>query len=908
MPALAARALRAWRSCGGGGGRALSIVVAGDAGRDALAETIASARAVDGAEVVLAPGPDVLAAADAGVGRATRDLVLVVRAGDLVRPRAVVSAVAELGAGTVAWAAPADRGWRASWLSGGRPGGPVTDLAPWAVVVRRDAWRPVAGGSSTWSTAVLEVLLASEPVVLEDAFVERRGGAGRGAQAANPSALPTLPETVAALGEVTRRVADTPFEDAWADHLAEVVVPRLLDETERATDEQWASLRDLARALDPHRASALPRALLTLAIDDRRDDLVLLATDAWAQGHTFAAEVDGADLVATWTVALPRDTRVLTQEESPLRAQLHRRTADRAEVHLGIPHVVLERPVTLTVHGTVLSPRPDPAATRWLADPFATGLSVSLPMTAAETTLPLRLQVDDVVREATLVVPPAPARPTGTVITAIRLEDDHLVVHHTGDGTALRLVADHGTWPEPERRAGVVRWRLVHRRWGRTQLVPSGHHRLLVGDSPAQAAPGVLPLDDLAGSHRLTGWRGPHGGLVLRLAPPLTDDELGPRAQRLLRDTYARDPRPVDPDLWWFESFAGAAATDNPLAIHDELRRRRPGLRAVWSVSDVGQWVPEGVLPLVRHSAAWYDALARAGTLVVSTELDEYFVRRPGQLVVQCFHGYPSKAMGRDQWAALDLMPREIAMLRRRGADTWSVILTPTPEMTDVYRQQYAYSGPALEHGYPRDDALVRADDDDRRRVREQLGIGDRFAVLHAPTWREHLALRPRLAESADLLDVAELARLLGPDHVVLHRGHRFHRPGAEVPGVIDVTDHPEINDLIIASDAAVLDYSSLRFDYALVDRPMVFLVPDLEDYAAGTRAFITPFTETAPGPLVTSTAEVAAALAEPARLAERWAEARSAFRATYQPWQDGQAASRVVDGLLRLREEPDAG
>ena len=82
-------------------------------------------------------------------------------------------------------------------------------------------------------------------------------------------------------------------------------------------------------------------------------------------------------------------------------------------------------------------------------------------------------------------------------------------------------------------------------------------------------------------------------------------------------------------------------------------------------------------------------------------------------------------------------------------------------------------------------------------------------------------------------LDVDAAAAALGDSHVLLLRGHRFHDAGPSRPGVIDVTDHPEINELILASDVAVLDYSSLRFDYALTGRPMVFLVPDLADYTA---------------------------------------------------------------------------
>ncbi|HET9841481.1 MAG TPA: CDP-glycerol glycerophosphotransferase family protein, partial [Nocardioides sp.] len=111
----------------------------------------------------------------------------------------------------------------------------------------------------------------------------------------------------------------------------------------------------------------------------------------------------------------------------------------------------------------------------------------------------------------------------------------------------------------------------------------------------------------------------------------------------------------------------------------------------------------------------------------------------------------------------------------------------------------------------------------------------------------------------------------------------------------------PEINELILASDVAVLDYSSLRFDYALTGRPMVFLVPDLADYTAGVRGFLFPFAETAPGPLVATTDEVVAQVRDVAALSATWGERVRAFDERFNPYQDGHAAARMLDAILTL-------
>jgi CDP-glycerol glycerophosphotransferase len=237
--------------------------------------------------------------------------------------------------------------------------------------------------------------------------------------------------------------------------------------------------------------------------------------------------------------------------------------------------------------------------------------------------------------------------------------------------------------------------------------------------------------------------------------------------------------------------------------------------------------------------------------------------------------------------------------LRRTSRD-WDLILTPAPEMDEHYRREYAYDGPILSHGYPRDDVFLgdRAGPL-RRRTRELLGVEPgQTVVLYAPTWRDDLAARFGSSHLVQHLDLEQAAQALGDDHVLLMRGHRYHQPGGSGrsgPRIIDVTTYPEINDLLLAADVAVLDYSSIRFDFALTGRPMVFLVPDLEQYTTGSRGFLYPFEDSAPGPLLGSAAEVVEALRDLDTLRRDHAADYERFNATYNHRQDGRSAERVV-------------
>jgi CDP-glycerol glycerophosphotransferase (TagB/SpsB family) len=910
--------------------------------------------------------PTWAAAATAGARAARGEHLLFLRGCDLLAPDAVARAAGSLAASGAhlatglleqtghpePWLATAQREAHAEPDRGVVPADrpPLAgDLAIGNKLLRRRAWLAGPGGfgpDDDWllSPAVAAVLAAAPGVdVLDSPFSTYAHDHGFRPYSATPSPWAGL----AAWQRRTEAVADvlsgSPLAPAWEHQLAAVELPRFLVDAERATPAQWATLQRLAAELvqrlgaAPAGSSAAARALVRLAAQDRRTDVAAVAAEVAGLGDDLPTTRDGERVLVAWAsgLELPPDARVLSVAETPARAHAQRTrwAAGGREVDLlvEVRHVDLgpDTEVLVEQHGTGpagagLPTRalPHDEATRWAGRRFqrAAGVRVTVPGDAA-TTLRLTVRRGDLVRHGALTLPGRPVPPASApvVVSGLELDDDVLVVHARGgveDLAGLRLLDSRDrrvpVHVDPRPDEGVVRVELRTERFG----VPTwlaGPHRLVTDrGNVAVAEPlrGRLPLapgDELRGErHRVRAHLGPRGGLVLGLGPPLADDEVGAFAQEQLRAGYARTGAAVDPDLFYFETYAGRTATDSPLAILEELRRRRPGLRALWGISDHSQRAPEGTTPVLLRSRAWYDALATAGVLVLNTDVEAWFHRRPDQFLLQTFHGYPSKAMGRGQWEALDHSPSRIATFRARGVDTWSAILTPTPEMTRHYREQYDYDGPALERGYPRDDDLVGPGAEARRRAtRRTLGIEEhQTAVLYAPTWREHLATRPRAAAMTDHLDVAEAAEALGPEHVLLLRGHRFHDPVGVPAGrgrVVDVTAYPEINDLVLASDAAVLDYSSLRFDYALTGRPMVFLVPDLEEYDAGSRSFLFPFAPTAPGPFVRDTAGVVAALRDLPALRREHADAIAAVNAEFNPWADGHAAERVVDGLLAL-------
>jgi CDP-glycerol glycerophosphotransferase len=226
------------------------------------------------------------------------------------------------------------------------------------------------------------------------------------------------------------------------------------------------------------------------------------------------------------------------------------------------------------------------------------------------------------------------------------------------------------------------------------------------------------------------------------------------------------------------------------------------------------------------------------------------------------------------------------------------VLLAPDEETAEFLRESFRWQGEVLVAGSPHTDQLVTGDRATARTaLRQRLGLPVSTVVLHAPAARDpHDVAR---VEGRTGLDVAALARELGPAYTVLWRGEAGdRRPAPDLTGVVDVSRYDDLGGLLLACDVAVLDYSGLRFDWALTGRPAIFHVPDLERWSEG-RTTAVAREESSPGPRVHTVAGVATCVRDAASLEAAYADQVTAFNARFNALNDGRATARVVAALL---------
>ncbi len=285
-----------------------------------------------------------------------------------------------------------------------------------------------------------------------------------------------------------------------------------------------------------------------------------------------------------------------------------------------------------------------------------------------------------------------------------------------------------------------------------------------------------------------------------------------------------------------FSNFNGKGFGCNPKYIALELLRRGIGTDLVWLARSPAGGFPPGVRTVpwggVRALAEW----ATAQVIVNNVRMGGFFARgfrkKKGQTYIQTWHGsYGIKKMEAD---CADLPDRYVRMAEIDSRRT-DLLLTNSRWMTDLYRRNFWYDGEIFESGSPRNDILAAAPEPGRiAAIRSTIGLsaGERM-VLYAPTFRD------RDKDFFPQIDPASVVRALqlrfGGRWVLALRGHPVRKVRSDPPaGVLDVSDAPDVQEILGAADAVITDYSSCAFDFLLTGRPVFAFAPDLREYEAG--------------------------------------------------------------------------
>jgi CDP-glycerol glycerophosphotransferase len=501
----------------------------------------------------------------------------------------------------------------------------------------------------------------------------------------------------------------------------------------------------------------------------------------------------------------------------------------------------------------------------------------------------------------------AAGRPCEAVLTRKGSTDRH-VVAMPRDGERFTITIEASAMPSFGRQLPLRdgSWQLAVREIGQGsgETDDDGDGITPIYDHARLAEVGDKRLNFGPKSYRFTtsGYDSP----ILTVGPALKILEHGRVQRKVLRSVYypLQQRRPLR-DAVVFVSWKGKQCSDNPRAIAEELRRRGDTRDHIWVVNDWAVPAPGGATSVLVGTEDYYEALARCKYLISNDDMQSWYTKRDGQVYVQTWHGTPLKRIGFDVAQPQFISGTSYLDHLKQEVTKWDLLLSPNPFSTPIMRQAFRYDGEICESGYPRNDVLCSGDAERiADRVRARLGIpAGKRVIMYAPTWRDDQYYASGRYRFDFRLDLEQAWEQLGDDYVILLRGHHHMAddiPAGTRPGfVINVTAYPDISELFLVSDALITDYSSVMFDFAPTGRPMIFYTYDLAQYRDNLRGFYFDFEAAAPGPLLSTSGEVMAAIANLDEVAEQYADAYRAFAAKFCPLDDGKAAARACDRIF---------
>lgn len=368
---------------------------------------------------------------------------------------------------------------------------------------------------------------------------------------------------------------------------------------------------------------------------------------------------------------------------------------------------------------------------------------------------------------------------------------------------------------------------------------------------------------------------------------------------------------PVDKKMIIFQSSNGRNYTGNPRYVYEEMVRQ--GLdqeyECIWFFFDTSIKVPGRCKKIRNNYFSYFWYLMRAGIWLFDSRQLSYMRKKKSVTYIQTWHGTPLKKLAldmdrMDMGGSTDI--ENYHQQFRKTCRDWDYLVSQNKFSTEIFKSCFAFNDrPILQIGYPRNDVLINDNYPDKiREYKEKLGLPlDKKVILYAPTWRDNEYSEKGKYKFASKLDFDKVRKELADDYVFIVKYHYL------VSDQIDWTPYKgfvytfdetkDIAWLYLVSDMLITDYSSVMFDYSLLERPMLFFAYDLEDYKENLRGFYFDFVNDVPGPISKDTDQLIRDIKE--YNTNNWKEKYKIYHDKFNSIDDGHASQKIIDVIKKV-------
>lgn len=339
---------------------------------------------------------------------------------------------------------------------------------------------------------------------------------------------------------------------------------------------------------------------------------------------------------------------------------------------------------------------------------------------------------------------------------------------------------------------------------------------------------------------------------------------------------------------------------DNPEAMYDYLKTHYPSMTTIIMLKNVIREYPEFEnAKVVSYGTKeyWY-YLARSKYFVNNVNYtEEQRFKRPGQVEIQTMHGTPLKTLGFD--VLDDWTDRTYNAVRRKN-NNWDYLLTPSDWVADYAKKAFVVSPTIIKSGYPRNDRLFKPySNQEKDDLKQKIGLPlDKKIIAYTPTWHSKGEV-----PIGSYLDVESFYNAIPDDTFVVLKNHHFEKWTGLFEKYSDkfayVSDDATIENLYIVADALITDYSSVMFDFVLLNKPMIFFAFDYDHYIED-RGLNFDLHDIAPGPFVTNQKDLEKWIKKIDKITEEFTNRVEIFKQQFVQYDTGNASAMSLERLFK--------
>lgn len=360
-----------------------------------------------------------------------------------------------------------------------------------------------------------------------------------------------------------------------------------------------------------------------------------------------------------------------------------------------------------------------------------------------------------------------------------------------------------------------------------------------------------------------------------------------------------------------FISFHGRGYVDNPKALHLQMMNDPyfKEYKFIWAIKHHKSKKVKGAKVIEYFSIPYFFYLARSKYWICNCKLPSYVLKKNTQIYLQTWHGTPLKRLGHDIVAPegttfyrSGMSIDEMKKTYDNDVMKYDYMISPNRFCTEVFQSAFGIErGKLIETGYPRNDVLINTTASEVEKIKNKLNIPlDKKVVLYAPTWRDNQFVTAGYTFELKA-DFHKWKEALGDEYVLIFKPHYLiinkYQSDKSLNGFLYSIDaNADINDLYLISDILITDYSSVFFDFAILNRPVLFYMYDIEEYKDELRGFYLDIYKDLPGEIYIDEANLLDALTNQDYSTQKL----EMFNKRFNHCEDGNASRRVLDIVFR--------